>query len=114
MRIHPPSFVPLALVLGALAPNSPIAQSANATSWITNSPMSVGREWHTATLLPDGKVLVTGGVTNYAAPSYLTTATAECYDPNNGKWLACSAMSRVRALHTATLLPNGKVLVAGG
>ncbi len=61
---------------------------------------------HTATLLPNGQVLVAGG-----AP-YL--ASAELYDPATGTWAATGSMATTRAAHTATLLPNGQVLVAGG
>ncbi len=64
---------------------------------------------HTATLLPDGKVLVAGG--NYDT---VILATAELYDPATGRWTATGSMAEERHSHTATLLPNGKVLVAGG
>ncbi len=62
---------------------------------------------HTATLLPTGKVLVTGG--NYGPG----LATAELYDPTTGTWAATGGLDAANA-HSATLLPNGKVLVAGG
>jgi uncharacterized delta-60 repeat protein len=109
-RGRSPSLVLLAfvLVLGLSVLNG------QAAAWVTNSPMASGRQWHTATLLPSGKVLVAGGVTNYSAPFYLTTATAQLYDPASGKWTTTASMIRARALHTATLLPTGKVLVAGG
>jgi N-acetylneuraminic acid mutarotase len=61
-------------------------------------------------LLPDGKVLITGGVTR--GMSYLSTS--EVYDPIVGKWTKTSPANQVRAGHTATLLLNGQVLVAGG
>src|SRR5205807_10072209 len=59
--------------------------------------------------LPGGKVLVTGGL---SGNSYLSRA--ELYDPTNGTWTPIAPMSTNRAFHTATLLPNGAVLVAGG
>ena len=62
---------------------------------------------HTATLLPNGKVLVTGG--SYGPG----LASAELYDPASGTWTATSSVNAANG-HTATLLPNGKVLVAGG
>src|SRR5262249_57359896 len=65
------------------------------------------------TLLPNGKVLVTGGVgAQGAIPVYLSSA--ELYDPATNTWSIASAMSAGRNGHTATLLPNGKVLVTGG
>jgi hypothetical protein len=78
--------------------------------WIAGGIMSAPRAWHTATLLPNGKVLVAGGADNVSGP----IATAELYDPIADTWGPASPMLRTRYRHTATLLPNGKVLVAGG
>ena len=71
--------------------------------------MATARYYHTATLLPNGKVLVAGGIEQLAA----TLATAELYDPATGTWSATGSMASRSRFHTATLLPNGKVLVAG-
>ena len=65
---------------------------------------------HTATLLPNGKVLVAGGF--IGGSGYLSSA--ELYDPASGNWTATGSLNNARSYHTATLLPNGKVLVAGG
>jgi len=71
--------------------------------------MTNGRYDFTATLLPNGKVLVAGGnVTLFARPS------AELYDPLSGNWSPTGNMPTVVAYHTATLMTNGSVLVAGG
>ncbi|MDA8413814.1 MAG: choice-of-anchor D domain-containing protein [Desulfobacteraceae bacterium] len=71
--------------------------------------MASDRYGHTATLLSDGKVLVSGGYNG----SNLNTA--EIYDPSNGTFSAISgSMVTARQNHTAVLLPNGKVLVSGG
>jgi hypothetical protein len=69
--------------------------------------MASARYYHTATLLPNGKVLIAGGHN----PSL---ATAEVYDPATGTWSPLGSMSSLRTFHTATLLNNGKVLVSGG
>lgn len=72
--------------------------------------MVTPRRYHTATLLPNGTVLVTGG-------EYETTpacSSAELYDPGSGTWTATSNMLAVRSHDTATRLADGTVLVAGG
>lgn len=72
--------------------------------------MSTGRFRHTATLLPDGKVLVAGG-SNSEVPQL---ATCELYDPNPGVWTGTGSLNTGREVHSANLLRNGSVLVAGG
>lgn len=79
-------------------------------SWSAANPMNVARMWYTATLLPNGKVLVAGG--QGTAPNGL--ASAEIYDPSAGTWTLTGSMNAGRSWHTATLLTNGEVLVAGG
>jgi hypothetical protein len=79
------------------------------SSWASTGFMTSPRYGHMATLLPNGKVLVSGGQNG---SSYLTTA--EVYDPASGTWSATGSMASPRYYHSATLLPNGKVLVSGG
>jgi hypothetical protein len=74
--------------------------------------MASARDSHTATLLPDGTVLVAGG--EEPDNNYQDLAGAELYHPTTGTWTVVGALNVPRTLHTATLLPNGKVLVAGG
>jgi WD40 repeat protein len=74
--------------------------------------LSTGRYGHSAILLPNGKVLVVGGRTGF--PSGIILASAELYDPESGTWTATGSLGGTRWIHTATLLPSGKVLVAGG
>jgi hypothetical protein len=74
--------------------------------------MVVGRILPTASLLPDGDVLVIGGA--MGGPSQKTTGTAERYDPATGMWSLDAPMEGPRALHTATVLEDGSTLVVGG
>ena len=84
---------------------------ARGDSFKYTGAMNRARYTHTATLLPNGKVLVAGG---YDVISSRYESSAELYDPTSGTWTATGAMRTARGSSVATLLPNGKVLVAGG
>ena len=71
--------------------------------------MSFARQSHTASVLLNGTVLVTGGANS---ASYLSSA--ELYNPATGVWTTTGSMSAPRQYHTASVLPNGKVLITGG
>jgi hypothetical protein len=85
----------------------PSTDSFNATG-----SMSRPRASNTATLLANGKVLIAGG--RGAEESEERMASAELYDPATGSFTATGSMGRPRAGHTATLLADGRVLIAGG
>jgi hypothetical protein len=74
--------------------------------------LAVPRENHTATLLPNGKVLVVAG--NSVPGGGPALNSADLYDPATNTWSAAGSLAGIRYFHTATLLPNGRVLVAGG
>ena len=74
--------------------------------------MMITRFQPTATLLPNGKVLIAGGYDGSGNTGY--SDKAELFDPASGNFTALPSMSSRRYSHTATLLPSGKVLIAGG
>ena len=83
--------------------------------WTATGSMAIARTDHTATLLPNGEVLVAGGISNGSSPwSNSCTASAELYNPSTGQWTSTGSMTKPRDSHTATLLNDGSVLVAGG
>ena len=94
LRLHPPSATPV--------PERP-------AGWTATGDMLANRDAHTATLLLDGRVLVTGGTTDTDV-----TSLAEVFDPASETWIAAGEMTEPRYNHTATLLGDGRVLVAGG
>jgi hypothetical protein len=100
-----------------LSPSATAELYDPATGTWTQTQSFSGGGFHTATLLPNGKVLVAGGsyfLFSIINPRYVTTAAAQIYDPASATWTNTGSMTSERATHTATLLPDGKVLVTGG
>jgi Galactose oxidase, central domain len=83
-----------------------------ARTFTPTGSMTVPRTGQTITMLQDGRVLLTGGDQNAGFRSQL--ASAEIYDPGSGAFTATASMSTPREGHTATMLRDGRVLVAGG
>jgi hypothetical protein len=90
-----------------------LAQTSASGAWSLTGSMNIPRHFHTAALLPNGKVLVAGGVINSGGYGGYPSTT-ELYDPQTGTWSTTGSMRSGRLGHTATLLPDGKALVAGG
>jgi hypothetical protein len=99
------AFFSFAFALHAAAPGAPTAGSL-----IPGPSMLEPRSGHSATLLPDGKVLIAGGMRRNQ-DFYRST---ELYDPATGKFVRSGYMTMARVGHAAVLLPSGKVLIAGG
>ena len=81
--------------------------------------LSTGRRQLNATLLADGSVLVTGGMTSAATSELVdlnnAATAAERWDPVTGQWKVLASASRIRQYHsTAVLLPDGRVMTGGG
>lgn len=81
----------------------------NTNTWVETTPLNQARDNFTATVMPDGNVVVVGG---YQNGSYLNSV--EVYYSTSATWSYLAPIPEARALHTAALLSNGKLLVAGG
>ena len=103
-------LVVLAFVRFSAADNS---ASSGSGSVAETAHMQIARASHSSTLLPDGKVLIAGGFGGSGTENNPFRST-EIYDPRTGNFQPTGNMSIGRSGHTATLLKNGKVLIAGG
>ena len=86
-----------------------IYDPATGTFTVTDS-MAFRRQFHTATLLADGRVLIVGGLDENNLP----LTTAELYDPATGRFTTTGSSGTGRSSHAAIRLPDGRVLITGG
>lgn len=94
--------------IGSTTASLPLTVTTN--TWTPTGSLATARVDHTATLLPNGQVLVAGGYGQNAVP----LSSAELYSPATGTWTATGSLQTARTEHTATLLQTGQVLVVGG
>src|SRR5262249_51182840 len=98
------------------------AYNPRSGSWINLGDMNQGRCQHQQTTLLDGRILVTGGRTlssgilKYTGTSDMGPILHHCevYDPGSDTWSVTGRMTYARFGHGQVLLPDGRVLVAGG
>jgi hypothetical protein len=103
------------LVAGG-ADDSEVAELYNPASgtFTATGSMTMARDEYTATLLPDGSVLLAGGCLCGGPVGIGPFASAEIYDPGKASFSSAPDMHAARHVHTATLLNDGRVLIAGG
>lgn len=110
------------LVIGGRSSSSPNASTATVERYVPGAKQAVelgslitGRENHTATLLADGSVLVVAGkIGGRRYDHELGLDTIERYDVSRGQSSASGSLAQARHHHTASLLPNGEILILGG
>src|SRR5207249_5612257 len=79
-------------------------------AWSKTPDLPEGHVAHTATLLPDGRVLIAGG----SDVRGVATSTCELFDPKGNRWIHAASLNEARAGQAAALLANGDVLISGG
>ena len=88
---------------------------ADPPAWRQTASMAYARSQHNLVILPDGKVLVVGGANEISLVSTNPVLPAEIWDPAAETWTVVASMARPRMYHSiAILLPDGRVLAAGG
>lgn len=85
-----------------------------AKTWTPTGELRSARRAHTLTKLADGRVLAVGGMPGRLGLPFRFLDSAEVYDPAKRRWSSTGPLKEARSLHSATLLDDGRVLVAGG
>jgi Galactose oxidase, central domain len=106
------------LIAGGADNDGPLSSAevydANGAGSVAVGAMNTARQNATATLLGNGTVLIAGGAVNSGSCSGCATASAEIYNPATATFTPTASMHSARRGHSATLLANGQVLIAGG
>lgn len=108
------------LVAGGLGAGGPLASAVlfdpRTNTFVETGSMTFARSQASATLLPDGRVLIVGGdATRSQSPAQVQAlSSAELFDPESGTFSPTGSLNTERSGHSATLLPDGRVLIAGG
>lgn len=107
------------LVVGGLGESTELATAErfqpSSGTWTPAGRLVTPRAAHTASLLSDGRVLVVGGeTTNSSTGRVSDVRTAEIYDPATNRWQQAGELATARSDHSAAVLRDGRVLVAGG
>ena len=113
MTLLPDGTVLVTGSVGASGATAEVYDPVTAAFTPTGS-MSLPRVLHSATLLLDGTVLIAGGTCFGFGAACAATATAEVYDPTKRAFTRTADLAHARFWHTATLLPDGRVLLVGG
>jgi len=92
------------LAIAGLASVSRLSAVDVPFTFTNTGSLNIARTFHTATLLPNGKVLIAGGFDYNSGP----LNSAELYDPITGTFTPTGNLNRARYVHTATLLPSGR------
>jgi N-acetylneuraminic acid mutarotase len=98
---------------GVATNSAEVYNPANGT-WTNTGTLNTAREYYTLTLLPNGLVLAVAGDDEYPLGTDTPLSSAEVYNPGTATWTNTGSLNIACQSHTATLLPNGLVLVAGG
>jgi hypothetical protein len=107
------AFALLTLLLPALRLSRASVPSSAVGSVSQIHPMHIARASHSATLLPNGKVLIAGGFSGSGGEAHPYSST-ELFDPRTGTFEAGPSMAIGRSSHSAVTLKSGKVLIVGG
>lgn len=104
--------VVLPFILMGVASHTQPGMAQSMGTFAATGNLSRPRQFHTATLLTNGQVLIAGGYTT--VNGLAGWKSTELYDPSTGTFSVAGDMTAARFFHTATLLPDGKVLIVGG